>query len=82
LQAEIVRDRKFALSEPLQAFEFLFQLFDCKDALPDVLDGFDETQANATKTVSTILRHSYRSISSKSGMDRKLREKTVVAVIS
>jgi hypothetical protein len=24
-----------------------------------VLDGFDKTQANATKTVSTILRHAY-----------------------
>jgi hypothetical protein len=44
----------------------LFQLFNYKDALPGVLDGFDKTQANATKTVSTILRHAYRSISSKS----------------
>ncbi|KAK2459464.1 hypothetical protein APHAL10511_008524 [Amanita phalloides] len=64
-RVEIVHDRKFALSEPLQAFEFLFQLFNYKDMLPAVLDGFDKTQANTTKTVSTILRHAYRSISSK-----------------
>jgi len=44
----------------------LFQLFNYKDALPGVLDGFDKTQANATKKVSTILRKAYRSISSKS----------------
>jgi hypothetical protein len=44
----------------------LFQLFNYKDALPAVLDGFDKAQANATKIVSTILRHSYRSVSSKS----------------
>ena len=44
----------------------MFQLYNYKDMLPAVLDGFDETQANATKTVSTILRHAYRSICSKS----------------
>jgi hypothetical protein len=44
----------------------LFQLFNYKDVLPAVLDGFDKTQANATKTVSTILRHAYCSISFKS----------------
>ncbi|KAK2463917.1 hypothetical protein APHAL10511_004089 [Amanita phalloides] len=65
-RVEIVHDRKFALSEPLQAFEFLFQLFNYKDTLPAVLAGFDKTQVNAAKTVSTIVRHSYRSISSRS----------------
>jgi hypothetical protein len=44
----------------------LFQLFNYKDVLPAVLDGFDKMQANAMKTVSTILRRAYRSISSKS----------------
>jgi hypothetical protein len=44
----------------------LFQLFNYKDALPAVLDGFDKTQDEATKKASTILRHTYRSISSKS----------------
>jgi len=44
----------------------LFQLLNYKDALPGLLDGFDKTRAKATKAVSTILRHAYRSISSKS----------------
>jgi hypothetical protein len=44
----------------------LFQLFNYRDALPAVLDGFDRTQVDATKTISSILRHAYRSISSKS----------------
>ena len=44
----------------------MFQLFNYKDALAAVLDGFDKTQADVTKTVTTILRQAYRSISSKS----------------
>jgi hypothetical protein len=43
----------------------LFQLFNYKDALPDVLDGFDKTRAEATKTITTLVRSAYRSISSK-----------------
>lgn len=30
------------------------------------MDGFDKPKANTMKTVSTIVRHAYRSISSKS----------------
>ena len=44
----------------------MFQLFNYKDVLPAVLDGFDKTRADATKVVSTLLRKTYRSISSKS----------------
>jgi hypothetical protein len=44
----------------------LFQLFNYKDKLPGVLDGFDKPKAYTMKTVSTIVRHAYRSISSKS----------------
>ena len=62
----MVHDRKFALSEPLQAFEFLFQLFNYKDSLGAVLDGFDKMKANAMKEVSRLLRSAYSSISSKS----------------
>jgi hypothetical protein len=44
----------------------LFQLFNYKNGLPAVLDGFDKTQADVTKIISSILRHAYRSISFKS----------------
>jgi hypothetical protein len=44
----------------------LFQLFNYKDALRAILDGFNKKQDNATKKVSAILRHAYSSIGSKS----------------
>jgi hypothetical protein len=61
VEVDIVHDRKFTLSESLQAFEFLFQLFNYKDALSAVLNSFNQTKANLTKAVSTILQHAYRS---------------------
>lgn len=49
----------------MQAFEFLFQLFNYKNALAGILDGFDKAKAGASKKVSSIVRKALRSISSR-----------------
>jgi len=58
----------------------LFQLFNYKDALPAVLDGFDKTQANATKTVNTFDMLIALS-APRARMDRELRAKRGVVAI-
>jgi hypothetical protein len=44
----------------------LFQLFNYKDTLPTVLNGFDEDKAGTTERLTRLLRKAYDSISSRS----------------
>jgi hypothetical protein len=63
-------------SGPLQPFKLLFQVFNYKDALLAVLEGFDKTQANVTK-IDMFIAISKRRVK---GMGRRLgRAKRVVA---
>ena len=53
----------------------MFQLFNYKDALEAILDGFNEERGDATKEVSKILRHAYRSKSESESQKNESRTK-------